>query len=319
MLHRIALAGAAVLIASAPRAQTFPERPITILVGFAPGGAVDIVARTLGAQLQQQFGQPVIIENRPGANSNLAAAAASRAKPDGHTLIVGANGMTTNMALYASPGFDVERDFAPVSSLGQIPNVIAAGKGFAGASLADLVTAAKARPGVINYGTPGAGSSPHLTMELFERVAGIKMQHVAYRGGQPAITDAIGGHIALVAVNALEALPQTQGGALRALAVTGQARHPAMPDAPSVAESGYAGFESQTWWALFAPAATPRAIVERLNAETRKAIAAPAFQERLALVGGSVTGSTPEELGAFIAAERVKWTRIIVEAKITAE
>ena len=311
----------ALLLTGAPCAvaQDFPARPITIYVGFAPGGAVDIVARSLGAQLQTQLGQPVVIENRPGANSNLAAVAVVRSKPDGYALMLGANGVTTNMSLYPNPGYDVEKDLAPVSSLGQIPNVIAAGKGFAGATLQDLVRLAKASPGTIGYGTPGAGSSPHLTIELFERIAGVKLQHVPYRGGQPAIMDALGGHLPLVVVNALEALPQVQAGAIKALAVTSPARHALLPDVPTVAELGYPGFESLTWWALFAPAGTPRAVIDRLSGETRKALATREFQERLRSVGGVVTGSTPDELGAFVAAERAKWTKIIVESKISAE
>ena len=195
-------------------AQEFPNRPITIFVGFAPGGAVDIVARALGAHLQEQLGQPVVIENRPGANSNVAAIAVARSKPDGYTLLVGANGMTTNMALYPNPGFDVQKDFTPVSSIGEAPPVIAAGPSFTGRSLKDLVDQAKAKPGDMIYGSPGAGSSAHLMMELFQRVAGIKLQHVAYRGGQPAITDALGGHIPLLAVNLPEVIGQAQAGTL---------------------------------------------------------------------------------------------------------
>ncbi len=313
------MAALAALVGPAAVAQEFPSRQITILVGFPPGGAVDIVARALGEQLSAQMGKPVIIENRPGANSNIAAAATAHGRADGYTLLVGANGLTTNMSLYAQPGYDVEQDLAPISSLGQIPNVIAAGPGFDGRTLADLIAAAKAKPGTIAYGSPGNGSSPHLTGELFERVAGIKLQHVPYRGGQPAITDALGGHIPLVMVNALEAMPHVKSGALTALAVTGLKRHPALPDVPTVAEAGFPGFDAYTWWALVAPAKTPPDIVARLNQETRKAIANPKFQERLEQVGGQVTGSTPAELAAFIKDDRAKWGRIIQEAGIKAE
>ena len=313
------MAALAALVGPAAMAQDFPSRQITILVGFPPGGAVDIVARALGERLSAQMGQPVIIENRPGANSNIAAAATAHGRADGYTLLVGANGLTTNMSLYAQPGYDVEQDLAPISSLGQIPNVIAAGPGFEGHTLADLIAAAKAKPGTIAYGSPGNGSSPHLTGELFERVAGIKLQHVPYRGGQPAITDALGGHIPLVMVNALEAMPHVKSGALTALAVTGLKRHPALPDVPTVAEAGFPGFDAYTWWALVAPAKTPPDIVARLNQETRKAIANPKFQERLEQVGGQVTGSTPAELAAFIKDDRAKWGRIIQEAGIKAE
>jgi len=311
---------AALLCVAAPaNAQDYPNRPITLMVGFAPGGGVDIVARSLGAELQQRLGQPVVIENRPGANSNIAAIATARARPDGYTILVGANGMTTNMALYPNPGFDVDKDFAPVSSIGEAPPVIAAGKGFAGKTLQDLVTMAKASPDDLAYGSPGAGSSAHLMMELFQRVAGIKLRHVAYRGGQPAITDAMGGHIPLLAVNLPEVLGQVASGDIRILGVPSLKRNPLLPDAPTVAEQGFAGFEASTWWALFAPKGTPPEVVNRLSAATREAVNAPEFQQRLRSLGGVATGSTPEEMGAFIASERARWTKIIIEGKITTE
>ena len=312
------LAGAAFPVGLA-RAETWPDHPVTLLVGFAAGGGVDIVARAIGAELQARLGQPVVIENRPGANSNVAAIAAARARPDGYTLLVGANGMTTNGALYPGTAFDVEKDFEMVSSIGASPPVIAAGKGFAGNSLADLVRLAKADPDGLVFGSPGAGSSAHLAMVLFERVAGIKLRHVAYRGGQPAITDALGGHIPLLAVNLPEVLGQVAAGDLKILGVPSLKRQALVPDAPTVAEQGYPGFEAATWWAIFAPAGTPRAIVERVSTETRAACATPAFQERMRAVGAVATGSTPEEMASFIHAERERWTKIIVEAKITAE
>lgn len=315
----LAIALLLVLAAASTVAQEFPSRPVTLVVGFAPGGAVDIVARSLGGQLQAQTGQPFIIENRPGANSNVAAVSVARARPDGYTLLVGANGMTANMALYENPGFDVERDFSPIVSLGEAPPVIAAGPGFKGATLKDLIERAKAEPEGLAYGSPGSGSSAHLTMELFQRVAGIKLRHVPYRGGQPAITDALGGHIPLLSVNLPEVIGQVKAGELRVLGVPSLKRNPLMPDAPTVAEQGFPGFEASTWWALFAPAGTPRPVIDRINAETRKALASTAFRERLLQAGGVATGSSPDEMVAFIAAERAKWTKIIVDAKITAE
>ena len=312
------LAGAA-FPAGLARAETWPDHPVTLLVGFAAGGGVDIVARAIGAELQTRLGQPVVIENRPGANSNVAAMAVARAKPDGYTLLVGANGMTTNGALYPNSGFDVEKDFVPVAQIGYSPPVIAAGKGFAGSTLADMVRLAKADPDGLVFGSPGAGSSAHLAMVLFERVAGIKLRHVAYRGGQPAITDAIGGHIPLLAVNLPEVLGQVAAGELKILGVPSLERQALLPNAPTIAEQGYPGFEAATWWALFAPAGTPTAIVERVSAETRAACATAGFQERMRSLGAVATGSTPQEMAAFIHNERERWTRIIVEAKITAE
>ncbi len=301
------------------QAQDFPSKPITLLVGFAPGGAVDIVARALGAQLQEQIGQTVVIENRPGAGSNIAAVAAARAPADGYTLLVGANGMTTNMKLYANAGFDVQKEFAGVSLIGETPPVIAAGKGFSGDSLKDLVAQAKAKPGALSYGSPGGGTSAHLMMELFQRAAGIQLQHVPYRGGAPAINDAVGGHVPLLAVNFPEVIGQTNAGTLKVLGVPSLQRSPLLPNAPTVAEQGFAGFEASTWWALFAPINTPRAVVDRLSAEVRKAAATQAFKDRMAQIGAVATGSTPQQMDAFIARERELWEKIIVESKITAE
>ena len=304
---------------SGAHAQDYPTRNITLLVGFAAGGAVDIVARALGAQLQQQMGQTFVIENRPGANSNIAAVATARANPDGYTLLLGANGMATNMKLYPNAGFDVQKDFAFISTVGETPPVFVAGKAFPGATLKDLVDQAKAKPGSIFYGSPGVGSSAHLAMELFQRVAGIQLQHVPYRGGAPAIADAIGGHVAVLSVNFPEVVGQTQAGALKVLGVPSLKRSPLAPDAPTVAEQGYPGFEASTWWALFAPAGTPPAIANRLSEEVRKAAATPAFREKMAQVGAVPTGSTPQDMQAFVGRERERWEKIIVDAKISAE
>ena len=320
-VSRRAFSVGALAVASAgpARAQAFPDRPITLLVGFAAGGGVDIVARAVGARLQEQLGQPVVIENRPGANSSLAAVTTARAKPDGYTLLVGANGMTTNAALYPSAGFDVEKDFVSISTLGEAPPVLAAGSGFTGATLKDLVEQAKAKPGELAYGSPGAGSSAHLAMELFQRAAGVQLRHVAYRSGTLAITDAMGGHIPLLAVNLPEVVGQAKAGTQKMLGVTSRARNPLLPEIPTVAEQGFAGFEASTWWALFAPAGTPADVVAKLSAETRKALASEELRRNFLNLGGVATGSTPEEMKAFIAAERARWSRIIVEAKITAE
>ena len=305
--------------AASAQAQDYPSRNITLLVGFAAGGAVDIVARALGAQLQEQLGRTVIVENRPGANSNIAAAATARAAPDGYTLLVGANGMTTNMKLYPNAGFDVQKDFAFISTIGETPPVFVAGRGFSGQTLKDLVDQAKAKPNGIFYGSPGVGSSAHLAMELFQRVAGIQLQHVPYRGGAPAIADAVGGHVPVLSVNFPEVVGQTQAGALKVLGVPSLKRSPLAPDAPTVSEQGYPGFEASTWWALFTPAGTPKPIVDRLSEEVRKAAAAPGFREKMTQVGAVPTGSTPQEMASFIALERERWEKIITEAKISAE
>ena len=306
-------------LATVTFAEDYPSRPVTFVVGFAAGGAVDIVARTVGAQLQEQLKQTIVIENRPGANSNVAAVMVARAKPDGYTLLVGANGMTTNGALYPNAGFDVQKDFVPVAMFGEAPPVIAAGPGFSGKTLPELVTQAKAKPDDMAYGSPGAGSSAHLMMELFQREAGIKLRHVAYRGGQPAITDALGGHIPALAVNLPEVIGLATGSDLKILAVSGAKRSPLLPNVPTVAEQGFPGFEAATWWGLFAPAGTPADIVEKINAEVKRALNNADVIEKLARVGGTTRIATAAEMASFIASDRAKWTKIIQDAKIVAE
>src|SRR5829696_4811221 len=296
-------------------ADAYPTRPVRVLVGFSPGGAVDVIARALGEQLSQQLGQPFIVENKPGAGSNLAAAETARSKPDGYTVILGTTGLAVNMTLFPKPGFDVD-DLSPISKIGEIAAVIAANPGFQANSIPDLVAAAKAKPGDLAYGSPGNGSSPHLAVELFKRVAEVQLTHVAYKGGAPAITDTIGGHIPLVAVNVLEALPHIQSGSLKALGVTSAQRLAKLPNVTTIAESGYPGYSSATWYALFGPGKMPSDVVAKLNEAVQKALADPRFRAKVEEVGGEVTGSRPEDLRAFVKTERTKWGQVVKDAQI---
>jgi tripartite-type tricarboxylate transporter receptor subunit TctC len=316
-LQALVLAGVLGLAAApAAMAQAFPSKPIKILVGFAPGGAMDIVARTLGPKISASVGQPVIVDNKPGAASNIAIRALIDSPPDGYTVMLVANGLTANPALYNPPPFDPERDVAPVALVARLPVVIAASSASEISSLAKLVEAAKARPGTVLYGSPGAGSTPHLAVELFARAAGVTLQHVPYKGGSPAINDVLGGQLPLVAVNAVEVLPHVKAGRLRVLAALSAERVSTLPEAPTIAESGYAGFEASVWHAFIAPRGTPPAVVEKLNAEIRKALAAPDVKERLAALGAEVSPSTPEQLGALIRLERERYGKLIREANI---
>ena len=304
--------------ASTAMAQAFPSKPIRILVGFAPGGAMDIVARTIGQKVSASVGQPVIVDNKPGAGSNIAIRALIDSPPDGYTVMLVANGLAANPTLYQPAPFDPERDVVPVALVARLPVVIAANATSEISSLAKLVEAAKARPGAVLYATPGNGSTPHLAIELFARAAGITLSHVPYKGGAPAISDVLGGQLPLVAVNAVEVLPHVKAGRLRVLAALSAERVSTLPDTPTISESGYAGFEASVWHAFIAPRGTPPAVVEKLSAEIRKALALPEVKDRLAALGAEVSPTGPEQLGALVRSERERYGKLIREAKIKA-
>ena len=315
---RLIVAALAAILCSAAQAQAFPSKPIKILVGFAPGGAMDIVARTLGQKVSESVGQPVIVDNKPGAGSNIAIRALIESAPDGYTVMLVANGLAANPALYQPAPFDPERDVVPVALVARLPVVIAANAKSEIVSLAKLVETAKARPGTVLYASPGNGSTPHLAVELFARAAGIVLQHVPYKGGAPAINDVLGGQLPLVAVNAVEVLPHVKAGRLRVLAALSAERVSTLPDTPTIAESGYRGFEASVWHAVVAPRGTPPAVVERLSAEVRKALASPDVKERLAGLGAEVSPAGSGELGELVRMERERYGKLIREAGIKA-
>lgn len=314
LLVGVALALAAVPAAAADAA--YPSKPVKILVGYPPGGAVDVVARTLGQQLSTILGQPVVIENKPGANTNIAMRTLIDSAPDGYTLMLTANAISANPALYRPAPFDPERDVTPVSGVGRQPVVIAANAGSEFTTLAKLVEAAKAKPGTINYATPGNGSTPHLAVELFTHSAGIKLSHIPYKGGAPAITDVLGGQLPLVAVNALEVLPHVKAGKLRVLAVMSPARSKMLPEAPTIAESGYPGFEASVWYGVIAPARTPADVVAKLHDAVQKALASGEVQGKLSAVGGEVTPGTTAQFAQLIHDERVRYEKLVRDANI---
>lgn len=307
----------AVAVASPAMSQEFPSRPIKILVGFAPGGAMDIVARTLAPKISASVGQPVVVDNKPGAASNIAIRALIESPPDGHTVMLVANGLAANAVLYQPAPFDPERDVAPVALVARLPVVIAANAASGISSFGKLIDAAKAQPGTVLYGSPGNGSTPHLAVELFATAAGIKLQHVPYKGGKPAISDVLGGQLPLVAVNAVEVLPHVQAGRLRVLAALSAQRVSTLPDVPTIAESGFKGFEANVWHAFIAPKGTPPSVVERLSNEVRKALASPEVKQRLAGLGAEVSPAGPEELGALIRLERQRYGKVIRDANIS--
>ena len=321
MARAAALCAAAMLglgAAPAALAQAYPAKTLKILVGFAPGGAMDIVARTVGQKMAQSLGQAVVIENKPGAASNIAIRQLIESPADGYTVMLVANGLTANPLLYTQQPFDPNTDVTPISLVARLPVVIAANPTSEVASLAKLVEISKAKPGSLNYGSPGNGSTPHLAVELFARGAGIQLTHIPYKGGKPAIADVLGGQLPLVAVNAVEVQPLWKDGKLKVLAALSAQRVATMPDVPTIAESGYPGFEANVWHAFIAPKGTPPAIVERLRAEIHKALADPEVKERLANLGAEVSPSTPQELAALVRAEHERYAKLVREAGIKA-
>jgi len=314
--HLLILAGALAAARGGLAQASYPSRPVKLLVGFAPGGAVDIVARAIGQQIAPGLGQSVVVENRPGAGTNIAMRALIDSAPDGHTLMLTANSIAANQTLYQPPPYDMARDFTPVALVGRVPVVLAANPQSAIDSVAKLISMSKAAPNSVNYGSPGNGSTPHLATELFERAAGIQMNHVPYKGGAPAITDVLGGHLPLVAVNALEVQAHARTGKLRVLAALSAARSPIFPDVPTIAESGFPGFEASVWYGVVGPAGMPAPIVARLHAEVQKALASPELRERLAGAGGEVLPGPVERFAALLTSERARYDKLIREARI---
>lgn len=311
------LTGVAAPAAGAPAAQVdYPAKPVKLVVGYAAGGAVDIVARTVGQSLATSLGQSFIVENKPGAGTNIAVKSVINAAPDGYTLMLAANALAANMALYQPAPFDVERDLVPIALVGRVPVVIAANPQVPYNTVAQLIAAAKAKPGTIAFASPGNGATPHMAVELFAKAAGISLQHIPYRGGAPAITDTIGGQVPLVAVNALEALPHVRSGKLKVLAALSSARTSIFPDTPTIAESGFPGFEASVWYGFVAPAATPKPIVDKLHAEVQKALATPEVRQRMAAVGGEVTPGPREQLAKLIQSERQRYEKLVRETGI---
>lgn len=306
---------ASTLLASA-RADDYPSKPIKVIVGYAAGGAVDTVARSIGQALSSSLGQPVIIDNKPGAGTNIAVKAAISAPADGYTLMMTANALAANMALYKPAPFNAERDLAPIAMIGRVPVVIGANVNAPFNNLTQLIAAAKAKPGTITFASPGNGSTPHMAVEFFESAADIRLQHVPYRGGAPAMTDVIGGQVQLIAINALEAQPQVRGGRLKVLAVLSAKRSPVFPEAPTIAESGFPRFEASVWYGLVAPAATPKPVIAKLHTEVQKALQSKEVQERMASVGGEVTPGSAEDFGALIHAEHLRYDKLVKEANI---
>jgi tripartite-type tricarboxylate transporter receptor subunit TctC len=296
--------------AQAP-AGAYPAKPVKVIVPYPPGGPTDIVARVVFQQVSETTGQPFIVENRAGAGGNIGAEAVARAPADGYTLLVATTAHAINMSLFKNLNYDVQKDFAPVTLLTQGPLVLVATPAFPAGSVRELIALAKAKPDKLNFASSGNGQSTHLSGELFNTMAGIKLAHVPYKGSAPALTDVIGGQVPLMFDTMLSAMPFVKAGKLKALAVTSAQRSPAAPELPTVAESGLPGYEVVAWNGLLAPAGTPKAVIDRLNEELGKAMAVPQVREKFSVQGFAASWDTPEQFGTFLRAEVAKWTRTV--------
>lgn len=312
----LALVVVSSLISFGAQAQAYPNRPLRAIVPVAPGGGTDIISRIVAAGLSEALGRPIVVDNRAGAGGSLGVSIAAKAPPDGYTLLMGTiatHGI--NPALYDLPYHPV-RDFAPISLIGTTPNVLVVHPSVPATSVSEFVAYAKANPGKINYGSSGVGGSPHLAMELLKSMTGIDIVHVPYKGAGIAVTDLLGGQVQAMSASLPGQLPHIRSGKLRALGVTTAKRSAQLPDVPTVIESGIPGYEVTIWYAMFVPAAVPKAIVTRLNAEMVKLLNAPDMKERFAQQGLDPASSTPGELTAFVKSEIAKWAKVVKNAGI---
>jgi tripartite-type tricarboxylate transporter receptor subunit TctC len=306
-----AISGLVALAASGPvAAQAFPSKPIKIVVPYTPGGPTDIPARLVGQKLSELFGQPVIIDNRPGAGGNIGADAVAKAPADGYTLLLVTTGHAINPAIYPKLGYDLTKDLVAVSQLTSSPMVVTVNPGLGVNSIQELIALAKAKPGTVSFGSAGNGSSTHLAPELFSMMAGIKMNHIPYKGSVPALTDVMAGTTQVAFDYMTSAMPFVRDGKLKGLATTGATRSPAAPDLPTVSEAGVPGFEVIGWNGVMAPAGTPPEVIAKLNAAIKQALATREVAERIAGLGASVQWNTPADFGAFVKAEVAKWGKV---------
>lgn len=295
----------------------WPTKPVRMIIPFPPGGTTDILGRVAAQKLSEALGQQVLPDNRPGAAGNIGTELVAKAPADGYTLLTAPGStLTIHPSLYAKLGFDPLRDFAPVTLLAAVPNLLVVHPSLPARTVKELIALAKANPGQLNYASTGAGQSTHLSMELFKTLAAVKITHVPYKGSAPAVTDLLGGHVSLMFDNMPSALPHVKAGKLRALAVSTARRSPVAAETPTVAESGLPGFEVSVWFAVLAPANTPREITERLNRVLVKALQSAEVRERLAAQGAEAIGNTPEEFTAQMKRDLAKWAKVVKDADI---
>ena len=299
------------LSATAAAAQGYPSRPVRLVVGFAPGGGVDISARLLASKLSEYLDQQVVVENKPGAGTNIAAVEVAKSAPDGYTLFMNSPAVVINMALYAKPPYDLLRDFTGVSIFSATTNLLVVPASFEAKSAQDLVRIAKAKPGALNYASAGAGTTQHLAGELFKLRTGTNIVHVPYKGSGPSMTALLAGEVQLSFINPVAVGGHVKGGKLRALAVTDSKRSELMPDVPTMKEAGIEGVEVSLWYALLAPAATPRDVIDKLASAVARATKDPAIREQLRKQGADPVGNTPAEFNAYLREELTRWSEVV--------
>lgn len=320
-LSAVAVAAAALMgFASCGFAETYPSRPVRMIVPFPPGGSTDIMARVVAAKLTEKLGQQVIVDNRGGAGGTIGMNIAAKAAPDGYTLMMSTSiTHTVGVSLYNKLPYNVLTDFAPITLAASVPLLLVVNPAVPAKSVKELIALAKAKPGQLNYASPGNGTSGHLAAEMFKSMAGVDIVHVPYKGGGPAIVDVIGGQVQMLILSAVATLPQVKTGKLKALALTSLTRSADLPDIPTVSESGLPGYEVVLWYGTFAPAKTPAAIITRLNKEVVSIMQSPDMRERLAKEGGRPVGNTPEEFQEIVKADVAKWAKVVKEAGIKVE
>ncbi|HSV16835.1 MAG TPA: tripartite tricarboxylate transporter substrate binding protein [Casimicrobiaceae bacterium] len=305
----------ALVVAPLAGAQTYPTRPVRLVVPFPAGGTTDILARAAAQKLSEAWGQQVIVDNRPGAGGNIGTELVARSAPDGYTLEMGTVGThAINASLYSKLPYDHVKDFAPVILVAGVPNVLVIGPGLPVNSVQELIAYAKANPGKLNFASSGSGTSIHLSGELFKTLTGVQMTHVPYKGSAPALSDLMGGQVQLMFDNLPSSLAFIKAGKLRALAVTSTVRAAALPDVPTMVEAGVPGFEASSWFGILAPAGTPRDIVMRINGEVAKWLASPDAREKLSAQGAIAAGGTPEDFARHIGSETTKWAKVVKES-----
>ena len=300
-------------------AQAYPSKPIRVIVPFPPGGSTDFLARIVGQKLTAAWGQQVVIDNRPGAGGTVGAAEAARATPDGYTLLMGAVHHTIATSAYAKLPYDFQKDFAPVTTVAIVPNILVVNPAVPANTVKELIAHAKANPGKLTYGSAGMGTAHHLIGESFNAQAGVDILHVPYKGSSPAVADLIGGQVTLMYDTVSSCLPHIKSGKLRAIGVSTAKRSAALPDVPTIAEAALPGFEVTTWFGFLAPAKTPPEIVTRLNTEIVKILNMPDVRERLLAAGSEPVGNTPEQMTAQIAKETAEFAKIVKQAKLVVE